>query len=249
MGARSRGGCFGSLASRCAMRRLAADSVTQFPPTFPPQHTALHSYIRVFVYPHAFRIPLNIQPIFLDIFHLGRYNQYPFLPSGRIFTNIATASNHQSFLRPVRIVPSVIATAPPVHPRGERERHCRRGRRRRRRVDSSRLESSRATVVVSGVEPRLDAVVRSRLPCLGDAMRRVLLATCASCSTRLEVVVSSRLAETKSLFHRSSPSFRLSRTTLYPKVTSYMYTYIYIYIYIVCIYTCIYIYRHARTLL
>lgn len=104
------------------MRRLAADSVTQFPPTFPPQPTALHSYIRVFVYPHAFRIPLNIiQPIFLDIFHLGRYNQYPFLPSGRIFTNIATASNHQSFLRPVRNVSSVIATAPPVHPRGERE--------------------------------------------------------------------------------------------------------------------------------
>ncbi|XP_061938862.1 uncharacterized protein LOC107998917 isoform X5 [Apis cerana] len=51
---------------------------------------------------------------------------------------------------------------------------------------STRGGSSRATVVVSGVGPRLDVVVRSRLPWLGDAMRRVLLATCASCSTRLE---------------------------------------------------------------
>lgn len=108
---------------------------------------------------------------------------------------------------------------------------------------STRGGSSRATVVVSGVGPRLDVVVRSRLPWLGDAMRRVLLATCASCSTRLEVVVSSRLAEIASplnTFVDFLPSVE-PRTTLYPKVTSYMYIYIYI------VYICINIYRHAST--
>lgn len=122
----------------CATRRLAGDSVTQFPP-FPPPPSIR---IRVLV--------LVLRRISLDIQYSLTYstwidnNQYGISSSLPPSARPSSISLHQSSLvfAPRYRHPSVFRYRHALYPRGER--HCRRGRRRnhRRRVDSRRLESS-----------------------------------------------------------------------------------------------------------
>lgn len=194
------GGCFGSLASRCAMRRLAGDSVTQFPP-FPPCFRFVYAYsysTRSSSCPSPFTVvsSLSVSSQYYNIFDsIGIVNIVGILHQYRIHQRRHPRHRHFHLRRPdLRRFsldhqyhhhqypitshfslgryrhPFGISVAPLSPPRRqyipEESGIAAVAAARITAAASTRVGSSRATVVVSGVEPRLDVVVRSRLPWL-----------------------------------------------------------------------------------